>query len=145
MAQTRQQTLRGGSRYRCCRHPMEHHQRRLRKGVESKAYANGLVDGLVIGHSIGIGGVWGFNVCVPSPLIPIWTMCKAQGTSSGLQHYIEVPSLLVHYFGSSRHEQRGWWLRSNVESAGLTNQTLISVSQNPEELTSILLIKMDEI
>ena len=69
LAHTRQQTLHGGSRYRCCRHPMEHHQRRLGERVESKAYANGLVDGLIIGLSIGIGGIWGFNVCVPSPLI----------------------------------------------------------------------------
>ena len=84
---------------------MEHHQRILREGVELKAYANGLVDGLTIGFSVGIGGIWRFDVCVPTPLTFIWTLCKAQSTSSGLQHCIEA-SLSVPYLGSSRYEQR---------------------------------------
>ena len=92
---------------------MEHHQRGLRGGVKLKAYANGLVDGLVIGFSVGIGGIWRFNVCVPTPLTFTRSLCKVQSTFSGLQHCIEAPSLSVPYIGSSRHEQEvgGWWLK----------------------------------
>ena len=56
-------------------------------GDELQAYANGLVDGLIIGLSDGVGRIWRFGVCVTTPLTAIWTLCKAQSTSSRLQHY----------------------------------------------------------
>lgn len=49
-------------------------------GVNVQTYANGLVDGLVIGFSDGIGGIWRFSIGVPTPLTAIWTPCKAQST-----------------------------------------------------------------
>ena len=137
MAHTRQQTQHEGSQYRCCRRPMEHCQRSLREGVKLKTYTNRLVDGLVIGFSVVIGGIRRFNVCVPTPLTFIWTLCKAQSTSSGLQHCNEAPSLSVPYKCSMN---RGWWLKSRVESAGLTNQNFFSVSQTLGKLTGILVI-----
>ena len=48
-----------------------------RVGVEMQAYTNGLIDGLAIGFSDGIGGVWRFGVCVTPPLAAIWTLYKA--------------------------------------------------------------------
>ncbi|KAF6220194.1 hypothetical protein HO133_003325 [Letharia lupina] len=52
--------------------------------VELQAYTNRLGDGLVVGFSDGSGGVWRFGVYVPTPLTAIWTLCKAQSTSSYL-------------------------------------------------------------
>ncbi len=54
--------------------------------VEPQPYANRFVDRLVIGRSDGIGGIWRFGVCVPTPLTVKWTLCQAQSTSSRLQH-----------------------------------------------------------
>ena len=88
LARIRRQMQHGLREYRCCRHPMEHHQCRLPERVGSQAYADGLVDGLVVGFSVGIGGIWRFKVCVRTPLRIIWTLCKAQSTSSRLQHCI---------------------------------------------------------
>lgn len=55
-------------------------------GVEPQAYANRLIDGLVIGFSDGVGGIWRFGVCIATPLTTIWTLWKAQSTSPHLQH-----------------------------------------------------------
>ena len=37
-------------------------------------YANGLIDGLVIGFSDRIGRIWRFGMCVPTPLTHVWTL-----------------------------------------------------------------------
>ena len=54
--------------------------------IESQAYANGLSKGLIIGFSNGTGRIWRFGVCVATPLTAIGMLCKAQSTSSRLQH-----------------------------------------------------------
>ena len=76
---------------------MEQHQRSLQEEIELKAYANGLVDGLIVGFSVGIVRIWRFDVCVPTPLTSIWTLCKAQSAFSGLQHRVEELSLSMPY------------------------------------------------
>ena len=43
--------------------------------IKLQTYANGLGDGLVIGPSNGIGGIWRFGVCVATPLTAIGTLC----------------------------------------------------------------------
>ena len=50
------------------------------------AYTDGLVDGLVVGFSDRIGGIWRFDVCISTPVTSVWTLCKAQSTSPRLQH-----------------------------------------------------------
>ena len=39
-----------------------------------QAYANGLVDGFIIGFSDSIGGIWRFGLGVPTPLTAVWTL-----------------------------------------------------------------------
>lgn len=59
---------------------------KLDRRVKLQAYANWLVNGLVVGFSVGIGRIWRFNVYVSTPLTVTWTLCQAQSTSSRLQH-----------------------------------------------------------
>ena len=54
--------------------------------VRLQSYADGLVDGLVVGFSDGTGGIWRFDVCISTPVASVWTLCKAQSTSPRLQH-----------------------------------------------------------
>lgn len=91
---------------------------KLNRRVELQAYANGLVNGLVVGFSVGIGRIWGFDVCVSTPLTVTWTLCQAQSTSLRLQHCdgarrLSMPCL-THEVGG--HEKR---VRS---SQGLSQQ-----------------------
>lgn len=46
-------------------------------GVELQAYANGLVDRLVVGFSDRVGRIGRLGVCVTTPLTAKWTLCKA--------------------------------------------------------------------
>ena len=92
--------------------------------VAMQAYAYGLVDGLIIGFSDGIGGVWRFGDCVPTQLTAIWTLCKAQSTSTLLQHcdWDQGSQWLI----DERGELRTCLDRVlGVESAELTNQKVI--------------------
>ena len=84
LAHGRQQTQRGRSQYRCYLHPMSIISNASKVGVKLQTYANGLVDGLVIGFSDGIGGIWRFGIGIPTPLTAIWMPCKAQSTTPRL-------------------------------------------------------------